>query len=326
MTKMTRTFSGLAAACLLIASAVAQPASDYPRQPVRMIVTFPPGGSSDAVVRLVLPRLSEKLGQAVIVDNRPGAGGNIGMTAVATASADGYTMGVGAAGALAANVSLNPKMPYDVKKDLRAVSLLAAIPFVLVGNSAMAPRSLPELIALAKAQPGSLSIAYGGNGTAMHLATALLGQMAGVQWVEVPYKGTAPAVVDAMAGQVSLAMADLPAALPHIRSGKLKAFAVTAPQRLPQLPQTPTMAEAGLPGYDATGWFGVVAPAATPKEAIARMNSAISYALKDPSVSETMREMGVVPLSGTPDEFQAYIASETTKWAKVIQQGNIKIQ
>lgn len=326
MTKINPKVAGLVATCLLMSSALAQLGTDYPRQPVRMIVTFPPGGSADAVVRLVLPRLSEKLGQAVVVDNRPGAGGNIGMTAVATAPADGYLMGVGAAGALAANVSLSVKMPYDVKKDLRAVSFLAAIPFVLVGNSSVAASTLPELMNLAKAQPGSLSIAYGGNGTAMHLATALLGQMAGVQWVEVPYKGTAPAVVDALAGQVSLAMADLPTALPHIRAGRLKAFAVTAPQRLPQLPQTPTMAEAGLPGYDATGWFGVVAPAATPKVVIERMNAAITHALKDPAVSESMREMGAVPMSGTPDEFQTYIAAETTKWAKVIHQGNIKIQ
>ena len=326
MPKLTHTLTGLIGFALLIGAAAAQQGSDYPQQAIRMIVTFPPGGSSDAVVRLLLPRLSEKLGQSIVVDNRPGAGGNIGVAAVAKASADGYTMGVGAAGALAANSSLYARMPYDVQKDLRAVSLLAAIPFVLVGNPGVPAQTLQELVALAKAGPRTLSIAYGGNGTAMHLSTALFAQMAGIQLVEVPYRGTAPAVVDAMAGQVSLAMADLPAALPQIRAGKLKAYAVTTPQRLAQLPQTPTMAEAGLQGYDATGWFGVVAPAATAPSIIARMNEAIRYALKDPAVNSSLQGMGVVPMSDSPEEFSAYIASETAKWAKVIQQGNIKIQ
>jgi tripartite-type tricarboxylate transporter receptor subunit TctC len=312
----------LAAGCA--AAALAQ--SDYPRQPVRMVVTFPPGGSADAVVRMLVPRLNEKLGQSVVVDNKPGAGGNIGLSLVAKAPADGYTMGVGAAGALSANASLYPQMPFQVQKDFRPVGMLAAIPFVLVGHPGVQAKTAKDLFALAKAQPGRLSIAHGGNGTAMHLSTALFSQMAGVQLVEVPYKGSGPAAVDAMSGQVQLAMVDLPASLQQIKAGKLVAYAVTSPRRLPQLPDVPTMAEAGLRGYDSTGWFGVVAPAGTPTMAVARMNAAINDALNDPAIQASMRNLGVEPAPGRPEAFDAYIKAETTKWAKVIKQGNIKIE
>lgn len=307
-------------------AAWAQPAAEkYPRQPVRMVVTFPPGGSSDAVVRMLVPRLNELLGQPVIVDNRPGAGGNIGITAVAKAPPDGYTMGVAAAGALSANSSLYAKMPFDVQKDLRPMGMLASIPFVLVGNPSLPVKTLKDLIAMAKAKPGELSIGYGGNGTAMHLSTALLRQMAGIQLVEVPYKGSGPAALDALSGQVMLAMVDLPSALQQIKAGKLIAYAVTGPTRLSQLPEVPTMSEAGLTGYDSTGWFGVVAPAATPTGAVVRMNAAITEALTDPAVQASIRNLGVEPTPGSPEELASFIASETTKWAKVIKQSNIKI-
>lgn len=211
----------LATGLTVTAFAQPQPKGDgYPRQPVRMVVTFPPGGSSDAVVRMLLPRLNETLAQPVVIDNRPGAGGNIGTNLVAKAAPDGYTMAVAAAGALSANSSLYAQMPYDVQKDLRPVSMLASIPFVLVGSPTLNARNLKDLIAAAKSKPGFFSIAHGGNGTAMHLSTALLSQMAGIKLVEVPYRGSGPAAVDAMSGQVMLAMVDLPASLQQIKAGK----------------------------------------------------------------------------------------------------------
>lgn len=324
-TKIRMLVAAALAAGIAVA-ALAQPAAEkYPRQPIRMVVTFPPGGSSDAVVRMLLPRLNESLGQPVIVDNRPGAGGNIGTSVIAKAPPDGYTMGVVAAGALSANSSLYAQMPFDVQKDLRPVSMLASIPFVLVGNPAVPAKTLKDLIARAKAHPGQLSVAHGGNGTAMHLSIALFSQMAGVKLVEVPYKGSGPAALDAIGGQVNLAMVDLPSALQQIRAGKLTAYAVTTPNRLSQLPEVPTMSEAGVPGYDSTGWFGVVAPAATPTGAVARMNAALTEALSDPVVQANIRNLGVEPTPGSPEELAAFITSETAKWAKVIKQSNIKI-
>ena len=315
----------LAAGFIAAAAAQQGPASDFPKQPIRMVVTFPPGGSADAVVRMLTPRLNEKLGQQVVVDNRPGAGGNIGLSLVAKAPPDGYTLGVGAAGALSANSSLYDKMPFDPLRDFKPVSMLAAIPFVIIGNPSVGAKTQKDLIALAQSQPGKLSMAHGGNGTAMHLSAALFSQMANVKFVEVPYKGSGPAALDVLANNVPLAVVDLPSALQHIRAGKLTAYAVTSPQRLPQLPDVPTAAEAGLPGYDSTGWFGVVAPAGTPASAIQKLNAEITAALKDQQIATSMRNLGVEPAPTTPEAFENYIRSETQKWSKVIREANIKI-
>jgi tripartite-type tricarboxylate transporter receptor subunit TctC len=298
---------------------------DYPNKPIRVVVTFPPGGSTDAVIRMLTPRLNDKLGQAVIVDNRPGAGGNVGLSLVAKSPADGYTLGLGAAGGLSANVSLYAQMPFDPVKDFKPVGMVAAIPFVLIGHPSTAARNLSELIAQARREPGKLSIGHGGNGTAMHLSTALLGQMADARFVEVPYRGSGPAALDTLGGQIPLAIVDLPSALQQIKAGKLIAYAVTSPQRLPMLPEVPTMAEAGLPGYDSTGWFGLVAPAGTPDAIVSRLNTELNAALSDPQIQVAMRNLGVEPSPGTPATFGAYIASETTKWAKVIQAARIKL-
>jgi tripartite-type tricarboxylate transporter receptor subunit TctC len=298
---------------------------DYPNKPIRVVVTFPPGGSTDAVIRMLTPRLNDKLGQAVIVDNRPGAGGNVGLSLVAKSPADGYTLGLGAAGGLSANVSLYAQMPFDPAKDFKPVGMVAAIPFVLIGHPSTAARNLSELIAQARREPGKLSIGHGGNGTAMHLSTALLGQMADARFVEVPYRGSGPAALDTLGGQIPLAIVDLPSALQQIKAGKLIAYAVTSPQRLPMLPEVPTMAEAGLPGYDSTGWFGLVAPAGTPDAIVSRLNTELNAALSDPQIQVAMRNLGVEPSPGTPAAFGAYIASETTKWAKVIQAARIKL-
>lgn len=322
-TTFIRAALGAAAFAFALPAALAQ--ADYPSKPIRVVVTFPPGGSTDAVLRMLLPRLSERLGQQVLVDNRPGAGGNIGLSLVAKAPADGYTLGVGAAGALAANASLYAQMPFDVARDFRPVTMLAAIPFVIVGHPSAGAATQRDLVTLAKAQPGRLSIAHGGNGTAMHLSSQLFQQMADVKLTEVPYKGTGPAVFDVLSGQVPLGVVDLPAALAHIRAGKLIAFAVTSPQRLPQLPDVPTVAEAGLPGYDSTGWFGLVAPAGTPDAIVERLNAEFGAALNDPVTVASMRAQGVEPAPGSTAAFAAYIRSETAKWAGVVRKANIKL-
>ena len=310
--------------CFQSPCAFAQP-SDYPHKPIKIVVTFPPGGSSDAIIRMLSPRLNDKLGQSLVVENRPGAGGNMGLTAVAKAPADGYTLGVGAAGGLTANASLYPQMPFDVAKDFAPITLLAAIPFVIVGHPSIPADTLQQVIALAKAQPGKLSMGHGGNGTAMHLSTALFTQMADIQLVEVPYRGSGPAAMDTLSGQIQLSITDLPAALPHIKAGKLKAFAVTSPKRLSTLPDVPTVSEAGLAGYDSTGWFGLVAPAGTPPAIIKRLHAEFTAALNDEALKSQMRSSGMEPLATSVEGFDAYIKSETSKWAKVIRQAHIKL-
>lgn len=316
---------GGAALLALAAPASAQDVA-WPAKPIRVIVTFPPGGSADAIVRAISPRVSERLGQPLVIENRPGAGGNIGLTAVAKAEADGYTVGLGAAGALSANVSLYPQMPFDPVKDLKPVSLVAAIPFVIVGHPSVGVRTQAELIALAKRDPSKLTIGHGGNGTAMHLTASLFDQMAGVRIVQAAYRGSGPAAMDALAGQIPLAVTDLPAAIQHIRAGKLMAFSVTGSRRVPALPDVPTVAEAGLPGYESVGWFGIVAPAATPDAVVNKLNAAIVEALNDPAIQTNIRAIGVEPAPSTPQAFADYIKSETVKWGQVIRNAGIKLE
>jgi tripartite-type tricarboxylate transporter receptor subunit TctC len=325
MKTLARTLLALSAGLSVLAAPAQAQNADYPNKPIHIVVTFPPGGSTDVVVRMLVPRLTEKLGQQVVVDNRPGAGGNIGLTAVARAPGDGYMLGVGAAGGLSANVSLYAQMPFDPIKDFKPVTMLAAIPFVLIGHPSLAAKTQRELITLAKASPGKLSIGHGGNGTAMHLSAQLFGQMSGAKFVEIPYRGSGPAALDVLGGQLPLAIVDLPSALQHIKAGKLIAYAVTSPQRLPMLPDVPTVSEAGLTGYDSTGWFGLVAPAATPAPVIARLNAEITAALNDPDLKTSMRNLGVEPAPGSAAEFDAYIKSETVKWARVIKTSGTKL-
>ena len=299
--------------------------NDYPTKPIKVVVTFPPGGSSDAIIRILSTRLNDKLGHPLVLDNRPGAGGNIGLTAVAKAAPDGYVLGVGAAGGLTANVSLYPQMPFDVTKDFAPITMLASIPFVLVGHPSVPADNLQQLIALAKSQPGKVSIGHGGNGTAMHLSTALFTQMADVKLIEVPYRGSGPAAMDTLSGQIQLSITDLAAALPHIKAGKLKAFAVTSPKRLSNLPDVPTLSESGLTGYDSTGWFGLVAPTGTPPQIIQRLHAEFTAALNDESIKSQMRQNGMEPIATSVEGFDTYIKSETQKWARVIRQANIKL-
>jgi tripartite-type tricarboxylate transporter receptor subunit TctC len=305
-------------------SAFAQ-AADYPSKPIKIVVTFPPGGSADAIIRILSTRLNDKLGQALVIDNRPGAGGNIGLSVVAKAAPDGYVLGVGAAGGLTANSSLYPQMPFDVAKDFQPITMLAAIPFVLVGHPSVPADNMQQLIAYAKSQPGKVSIGHGGNGTAMHLSTALFTQMTDLKMIEVPYRGSGPAAMDTLSGQIQLSITDLAAALPHIKAGKLKAFAVTSPKRLNNLPEVPTLAESGLTGYDSTGWFGLVAPVGTPAAIIQRLHTEFTAALNDEAIKTQMRQSGMEPVATSMEGLDAYIKSETQKWARVIRQANIKL-
>ena len=321
-----RALIGAVVAALSLLSFAIETANAYPDQPIKIIVTFPPGGSADIVIRALQPALAEDLRQPIIIENRAGAGGNIGIGVVAQAAPDGYTLGVAAAGVLTVNPHLNrAAMSFDPLKDLVPVTLLAEIPFVLVASQKSEISSVADLIAKAKAQPQNLSIGHGGNGTAMHLSAALFAQMADVKLVEVPYRGSGPAALDTMAGQIQLALVDLQASLQQIRAGKLIAFAVTSAQRVPMLPEVPSVAEAGLPGYDSTGWFGVVAPAGTPAPIVARLNAEINAALGDEQIKAAMRNLGAEPAPNSTEAFEAYIQSETKKWAKVIQTAHIRL-
>jgi tripartite-type tricarboxylate transporter receptor subunit TctC len=297
----------------------------YPSKPIRFIVSFPPGGSSDLIARAIAPRMSEKLGQPVVVENRAGAGGMIGVDAIAKAPADGYVIGLAAAGALSSNIHLYPSMPYQPEKDLAPISMLAMIPFFLVAHPSQ-PSSLKELIAAAKAKPGTLSYGHGGQGSTMHLAGELLNMMASIRIQAVPYKGSGPVSADVLGGQVPFGVVDVPSAIANVKAGKLRALAVTTRRRIVAAPEVPTFEEAGLPGYEAIGWFGAVAPAGTPSEVIKRLNLEISNALSTADVRDKALSAGAEPFPTSPQEFAAYIREETKKWGEVVKAANIKLQ
>ena len=295
----------------------------YPEQLIKIIVTFPPGGSADTVIRALEPLVTAELKQSLVIENRAGAGGNIGMAAVAQAKPDGYTLGVAPAGALTVNPHLNSSMPFD-PKDLAPITLLAEIPFVLVSSADVPAHSVAETVALAKAKPGALAIGHGGNSTAMHLTAALFTQKTGIDMELVPYRGTAPAAVDVLAGHVPFAVLDIPASMQLILDGKLNAIGVSSARRVPSLPKVPTLAESGLTGFESVGWFGLVAPPGTPADIVARLNDAFVKALKDPVVAEKIRTLGAEPAPTSPEEFGRFIQSESTKWGKLITEAGIK--
>ena len=309
----------------LMALALSAPAlaQSYPAKPIRFLVPFPPGGSADLMVRAIAPRIGDKLGQPVVVENRAGAGGMIGVDAVAKAPADGYTIGLAAAGALSSNIHLYPTMPYHPEKDLAPISMLAMIPFFLVAHPSQ-PASLKELIEKAKA--GQLSYGHGGQGSTMHLAGELFNMMGRVKIQAVPYKGSGPVAADVLGGQVPLGVVDVPSAIAHVKSGKLRALAVTTKRRISAAPDVPTFEEAGLPGYEAIGWFGAVAPAGTPAEIIKRLNLEITTALSLPDVKERALSAGAEPFPTSPQEFAAIIRDETKKWGEVVRTAGIKLQ
>lgn len=309
------------AALILLSSEVCNAA--YPEQLIKVIVTFPPGGSADIVMRALEPVVAAELKQGFVIENRAGAGGNIGMAAVAQAKPDGYTLGVAPAGSLTVNPHFNQAMPFD-PKDLVPITLLAEIPFVLVASGNVPAHTVAETIALARAKPGALSIGHGGNSTAMHLTAALFTQKADVAMELVPYRGTAPATVDVLAGHVPFAVLDIPASKQLIVEGKLNAIGVSSARRVPSLPDVPTLAESGIGGFESVGWFGLVAPAGTSGEIVARLNAAFVKALGDPSVVEKIRTLGAEPAPTSPEQFARFIRSESAKWGKLISEAGIK--
>ena len=298
-------------------------AQPYPSKPIRFIVSFPPGGSSDLIARAIAPRMGEKLGQPVVVENRAGAGGMIGVDAIAKAPPDGYVIGLAAAGALSSNIHLYPSMPYHPEKDLAPISMLAMIPFFLVAHPSQ-PDSLKGIIASAKS--GNLAYGHGGQGSTMHLAGELLNMMAQVKIQAVPYKGSGPVSADVLGGQVPLGVVDVPSAIANVKAGKIRALAVTTKRRISAAPDVPTFEEAGVPGYEAIGWFGAVAPAGTPAEIIQRLNAEIKAALSAPDVRERALAAGTEPLPTSSQEFAAIIRDETKKWGEVVRAAGIKLQ
>jgi tripartite-type tricarboxylate transporter receptor subunit TctC len=290
------------------------------------VVPFAAGGATDVLARLVGERLTASLGQQVVVDNRPGAGGNIGSDIVARAEPDGYTILMGAVGTHAINPSLYPKMPYDPVKDFAPVTLVASVPNVLVVNPEVPAKSVQELIDLAKAKPGELNFASSGNGTSIHLSGELFKAMTGTDIVHVPYKGSGPAVTDLLGGQVQMMFDNMPSSLPHVKAGKLRALGVTSAKRSPALPEVSTIAEAGVPGYDATSWFGILAPAGTPEPVVTRLQGAIVQALGEPEMRQRMADLGAEPVGDTPAEFGQFITAELAKWAKVVNDAGVKLE
>jgi len=316
----------LAATLAILTPHAAAAADAYPARPIRFVVAFPPGGGTDIIARSIAQKLAERLAQQVVVDNRAGAGGNIGTDIVAKSAPDGYTMLMGSAGPLAINASLFASMPFDPVRDLAPVTLAASTPNVLVVHPSLKAATVKELIALARARPGGINFASSGHGTPAHLAGELFNSMAGVKMVHVPYKGASPALADLLGGQVQLMFSTMPPALPHVKDGKLRALAVTSLKRPRAAPDLPTVDEAALPGFEANTWHGVLLPAGTPPAIIARLNREIVAILHLHDIVERLSSQGAEALGSTPEEFAAYIRSETLKWAKVVRESGAKAE
>jgi tripartite-type tricarboxylate transporter receptor subunit TctC len=313
---------GLALAALSSSAAHAQA---YPAKPIRLVVPFPPGGPLDLAGRAIGDHLARAWGQPVVVENKPGAGGNIGADIVAKSPADGYTLLMGALSTHAVNPHLYAKMPYDALKDFAPVTLVAVTPNVLVVNSSVAASSVNDLIALAKASPGKLSFASGSNGSAGHLAGELFKTLAGIDIVHVPYKGGAPAMQDLLGGQVQFMFDNLANAMAQIRAGRLKAIAVTTAKRSPLAPELPTMAEAGVPGFDISTWYGIMAPAGTPPDVVRKLNAEIVRFLGSDEMREKLKAQGAEPAPMTPEQFDAFIRAEWTRYAKIVKDSGAKV-
>ncbi len=314
-----------ALAALLALVALGASAQAYPTRSIRLVVPFPAGGTTDILARAAAQKLTESMGQSVVVDNRPGAAGNIGADIVAKSAPDGYTLLMGTVGTHAINASLYSKMPYDHVKDFTPIVLVAGVPNVLVVNPAVPVNSVGDLINLAKAKPGSINFASSGSGTSIHLSGELFKTMAGVDMTHVPYKGSSPALTDLMGGQVQVMFDNLPSSLPQIKAGKLRAVAVTSVKRAPALPDVPTIAESGLPGFEASSWFGILGPAGTPANVVSRINAEVNKWLQSPEAREHLLAQGAESAGGTPERFAAHIRAETDKWAKVVKASGAKV-
>jgi tripartite-type tricarboxylate transporter receptor subunit TctC len=303
-----------------VSAAVAQ---DYPAKPIKLIVPFPPGGGTDISARTLANKLSESAKWTIVVENKPGAGGNLGVEQAVRSHADGYTLVIGQTSNLAINPSLYAKLPYDPLKDLSPVALIVSAPVVLVVSADSPYRSLADLLAAAKSAP--VTYASPGNGTVSHLAGELLQRASGAKLTHVPYKGAAQAMTDTLGGQVQSFMSSVPSALSHIKSGRLRALAVTSAQRSPELPSVPTVAESGYPGFEASTWYGLLAPAGTPAGVIARLNAEVNRALASPEVRGRLASEGGETLGGSPAQFAAFLAAEHAKWGRVVRESGAKV-
>ena len=318
---MTRRWQRAAALAAALGFSVcgAAIAQTYPTKPIRLIAPFPPGGSTDLLARVIAQKLTEAWGQQVIVENRGGAGGTIGVELAARAAPDGYTIVMGHIGTFGANPTLYPKLPYDPIKDFAPITLLAMVPNGMVVHPTLPVRSVKDLLAVARAKPGAVLYGSGGSGSAAHLAMVYFELLAKVKLTHIPYKGTGPAIYDLIAGQTSTMITGMAALMPHIKSQKLRIIAVGTANRLPVLPEIPTIAESGVPGYEATQWYGILAPAATPRDIVMKLNTEMVKALRLPDVRERLAGDGVIPVGNSPEEFGAHIKSEIARWAPVVK-------
>ncbi len=312
---------------LLLLGAASYPACAdvYPNKSIRLIVPFAPGGGNDTVARAVAQQMSHNLGQAVVVDNKPGAGGVLGADLASKALPDGYTLFLGGVGSLAVNPQVMSKIPYDSQKDFSPIILLATAPSVVAVNATSPFKTIQEMTAFAKQNPGKLNYASNGNGSSAQIATVIYESMAGVDLVHIPYKGLAPALSDLLAGQVQLMFSSTVAILPHIQAGKLRALAVTSAKRSPLLPNIPTLAESGLPGYEAGSWYGLLAPAGTPNDVILRLNQEAGKALSQSRVKESLVTEGAEVIGGSPQDFARYIRIEYTRIGRLLKEGRLQV-
>ncbi len=319
---MGRLHTAVATLLLVAGSGFAQ---EYPVKPIRLLVPFPPGGGTDIAARTVANALGATLKWNFAIENKPGAGGNLGVEQAARSAADGYTLVIGQTSNLAINPALYAKLPYDPLKDLAPVALVVSAPVVLVVAADSRFASVADMLAAAKRDPGAVTFASPGNGTVSHLAGELLQRAAGVKFTHVPYKGAPPALADTLGGQVQSFMSSVPSALGHIRSGRLRALAVSTAKRSPQMPGVPTVAESGYPGFDASTWYGLLAPAGTPAGVVARLNAEVNRVLAQPGVRERLAGEGGEVLGGTPAQFAAFLAAEHAKWARVVADSGAKV-
>jgi tripartite-type tricarboxylate transporter receptor subunit TctC len=311
------------AACLAAGGALAQ---SYPSKAVRLIIPAPPGSAPDILSRLIGQKLSESWGQPVVIDNILGAGGNIGTERVAKAAPDGYTLLFNTIGPIAVNISMYDKLPFDPVKDFAPITLVAKVPNILVVHPAVPVRSVEELIAYARKNPGKLRYGSPGSGTSNHLSAELLNTMTGISMLHIPYKSSAQMTTDVMGGQVEVVFHNAPVLLPHVKSGALRGLAVTSLQRLASVPELPTMAEAGVPGYEVTAWFGFLAPAGTPQAVISRVHADVAKAIAMPDVRERMTAQAAEPIGSTPQEYASFIAAEIAKWSRIVKASGAKVE
>jgi tripartite-type tricarboxylate transporter receptor subunit TctC len=311
--------------CVLLAPGFAA-AQDYPAKPIRIVIPYPPGGASDLTARLLGQKMAEAWGQQVIPDNRPGANGIVALEHVAKSAPDGYTLLLANLGPNAINPAVYAKLPYDPVKDFSTITLTTLVPQVLVASPALEAKNIAELVALARANPGKINYGTGGNGSANHLAVELMASIAGVKFTAVPYKGDAPAMADAISGQVSMTLPTVLAATPHIKSGKLRPLAVTTKARVSSLPDVPTMQEAGIAGYESVSWGGLMAPAGTPPAIINKLHAEFARILKLPDVAERMEALGSTIVGSGPAEFSAFLQAEIRKWDAVAKKAGIRLE